>query len=70
MMSFLYTIGDYAFGIILIYLMIIRILGGFDFYNFIPFPIISVAVLSISFVLVYCISKMFGKEYSRWLGLI
>lgn len=64
------TIGDYSFGIFLVHLLIISILKTFNFYDIIPFPINSVVILAISYVLIYIVSKVAGKKYSRWLGII
>jgi surface polysaccharide O-acyltransferase-like enzyme len=63
-------IGDYSFGIYLVHMLILKWLQTLDFYNIIPYPINSIAVLAISFIFCCTCSTVFGKKFGRWVGLV
>ena len=62
-------IGDYSFGIYLVHMLILKWLQTLDFYNIIPYPLNSIAVLASSFLLCCTCAAVFGKKTVRWLGL-
>jgi peptidoglycan/LPS O-acetylase OafA/YrhL len=70
MSQLLCFIGDYSFGIYLVHMLILKWLQTLDFYNIIPYPINSIAVLAISFIFCCTCSTVFGKKFGRWVGLV
>ena len=62
-------IGDYSFGIYLVHMLILKWLQTLDFYNIIPYPINSIAVLALSVLFCCTCAAVFGKKTVRWLGL-
>ena len=67
---FLCTIGDYSFGIYLVHMMFLKGIEDLEFYSTIPYPITSLIVLFISFILCYISSAAIGKKASRWVGIV
>lgn len=66
----LVMIGDYSFGIYLVHLMILTVLGKVvPFWGSVPFVVNSIIVLTISMLLVVGGRKVLGEKVSGWLGL-
>ena len=64
------TIGDYSFGIYLVHMIFLKGLEPLVFYSAIPYPIISLIVLSVSLIFCYACTAVMGKRVGRWLGFI
>lgn len=63
-------IGDYSFGIYLTHMMILKGLESLESYKAIPYPITSIIVMAVSFILCFIYVSMLGKKAGRWLGFV
>lgn len=66
--KFLRSLGDYSFGIYLCHIMIIKILRYMHYNAIFPYPLTSVIVIFISWVLCYIGNKTLGNRISGWIG--
>lgn len=67
--SFLCKIGNCSFGIYLVHMMILKVLEPLEFYASLPYPMTSLIVLTISFMVCSICIAISGEKVGRCIGL-